>query len=46
MSIDDYPEDGAEGIVTCAECGCDLECDEHDFDCSYGSDEAQDEDEE
>lgn len=36
---DDDPEDET---VYCVECGCHLECDEHDWDCSYGDDSDED----
>jgi len=36
--------DPAFDTARCPECGCDLECDEHGFDCSYGDDELNDDD--
>jgi len=38
---DDDPDDLA---PECPECKCDLESEQHAWDCSYGDDEAEDED--
>lgn len=46
MDADDYPydEEDSDEEPQCAECGCDLYSGEHDWDCSYGDDEAEDQD--